>query len=71
MGALFATVRVEIRQLVYFHKVLNKPDGHWTKETLKILNEYNIGWAKQMCELLEKWALNQNWAEIKQKSIGE
>ena len=71
MGALFATIRVEIKQLIYLHKVLNKPDSHWTKVTLNVMKEYNIGWAKQMCETLEKWGLNQNWAEIQHKAQGE
>ena len=71
MGALFATIRVEIRQLVYLHKVMNKSDSHWTKTTLKIMKEYNIGWAKQICEILERWGLNQNWEEFRLKTPGQ
>ena len=71
MGALFATIRVETKQLVYLHKVMNKSDSHWTKTTLKIMKEYNIGWAKQICEILERWELNQNWEEIRLKTPGQ
>lgn len=35
--------------------------------TLLALKAHNIGWAKQIEELLETWGLEQNWNEIKQK----
>ena len=70
-GALFSTIRVEIKQLVYLHKVMNKSNSHWTKTTLMIMKEYNIGWAKQICEILERWELNQNWEEIRLKTPGQ
>ena len=53
---------------MYLHKVLNKEDEHWAKKTLYILRDYNIGWAKQILELTEKWGISYNWDEIKQKT---
>ena len=32
---------------------------------------YNIGWAKQVCEKLELWGLNQSWEEIRVKTPGQ
>ena len=47
-GSLFASIRVEIRQLTYLHKVLQRPKDHWTKVTLKILDDKGLGWARQI-----------------------
>ena len=71
MGALFATIRVEVKQLLYLHKVLNKCPSSWTKMTLMVMKDYHIGWAKQICEIIEKWNLNQNSEEIQEKAYGE
>ena len=43
VGSLFATIQVETKQLLYLHKVLNKPDEHWAKMTLNRMNGHNIG----------------------------
>ena len=69
MGSIFATIQIGIKQLTYLHKVLNKADDHWTKRTLDIMKEYNIGWAKQIGEVLIKWNLNQDWNRIRQKPL--
>ena len=70
-GSLFASIRVGIKQLVYLQKILQKPDGHWTKTSLFILQEKKIGWAKQADQLLDTWDLEKNWTVIKNKTIGE
>ena len=70
MGSMFATNQVGMKQLIYPHKVLHKVDGHWTWRTLNIMKEYDIGWAKQIAELLAKWELNQDWDEIRLKTPG-
>ena len=71
VGAFFASIRVEQKQLIYFHKVLLKEETDWAKTTLLTLKEYNIGWAKQLDGLLEKWELEQDWDVIKQKTFPE
>ena len=71
MGSIFATIRVAIKQLTYLHKVLNKEETHWTRRTLNIMREYNIGWARQVDQLLVKWDLAQDWAEISQKTLAQ
>ena len=50
---------------------MNKPDEHWAKMTLNRMNGHNIGWAKQINELLTKWEMNENWEEIRGKTPGQ
>ena len=65
--ALFASIQIEMKQLLFLHKVLQKEEGHWTKVSLYSIREHNIGWAKQINEILEAWGVEQNWDVIKQK----
>ena len=64
LGCLYTSVRIEIKQFMYLHRILNKENGNWVKTILYSLQERNIGWAKQMIDLLESWQLPQDWAEI-------
>ena len=68
-GSLFASIRVEIRRLTYLHKVLQRPEDHWTKVTLKILDDKGLGWAKQINQVLAKWGLETDWDVIARKNI--
>ena len=34
-GSLYASIRVQVKQLIYLHKVLQKEDKHWAKMTLQ------------------------------------
>ena len=70
-GALFASLRVQVKQLVYLHRILQKDEDHWTKITLKALIEYDIGWAKQIRENLDAWNLERDIEKIKKKSVNE
>ena len=67
-GALYASIRVEMKQLLYLHKVLQKEPDHWTKQSLYAINDHNIGWAKQIRETLETWGLEIEWDTIKEKT---
>ena len=49
------------------HRALQKEDDQWIRTTIKTINDYNIGWPKNLNELLEKWGLEQDWAAIQQK----
>ena len=33
-GSLFTSIRIEVKQLLYLHRILLKEDDHWTKTTL-------------------------------------
>ena len=67
-GALFASIRVRIKQLIYLHKILQKPTDHWTNTSLSALQQQNIGWAKQVNKNLEEWGLETDWNTIRTKS---
>ena len=62
---------MEIRQLTYLQKVLQRKDGHWTRVTLNILEEKNVGWAKQINQTLDRWGLETEWKLIAKKSSGQ
>ena len=68
VGCMFASIRVEMKQLVYLHNVLNKSIDHWARVTLLILWESDLGWAKQVKELLKKWGLEEDLAAIQHES---
>ena len=67
MGSLFPSIRVEQKQLIFLQKVLQRNDEHWTKATLMAMKEKNVGWAKQINSILEKWELETEWENIKNK----
>ena len=64
-GTLFTCLRIEQRQLIYIHKILNKENGHWTKRMLEKLAVMNIGWYKCIIELLKKYDLPTDFQEIR------
>ena len=70
-GALFASIRVQIKQLIYLHKLLQKPENHWTMTSLIALRQHDIGWAKQVRRNLEEWSLETDWDKIKLKSANK
>ena len=67
-GALYPSIRIKTKQLLYLHKVLNKEEDHWTLQTLQDLRERDIGWAKQIEGILSAWGLEEDWNTIKNKS---
>ena len=70
-GSLYATVQIELKQLLYLHRLLQKGEGHWAYESLKILKKYEIGWAKKIDEVLHTWNMEEDWDKIAKKSKGE
>ena len=70
-GSLYASLRIDIRQLIYLHKLLTKEQGHWAHEMLTILKENDIGWAKRIRELLDSWELEKDWSVIARKNKNE
>ena len=71
VGSLFASIRVECKQLIYLQKIHKKDEEHWAKLTLYALREKDLGWARQIDQTLEKWGLEENWEVIRQKTIPE
>ena len=70
-GSLFTSIRIEVKQLLYLHRILLKEDDHWTKTTLLSLKQHECGWAKQISKLLELWELPEDWADIEAKRTKE
>ena len=66
LGTLYTKQRIDQMQLLYLHKVLNRPSEHWTIKTLLTLQELNIGWAKSIKETLNQYNLPPDLQEIKQ-----
>ena len=67
LGTQSTSIRIHTKQLLYLHKILQKEGSHWARVTLDTINQYNIGWAKCVNELLEKWELELDWVTIQQK----
>ena len=67
-GSLYASIQVDIKQLLYLQKLMQKEEGHWAKEMLKILDRRQATWTKRIREVLELWELETNWEEISKKS---
>ena len=63
-GTLFTDVRVEMKQILYLHRLLQKENGYWAKEAVITLKENNVGWAKNIVKTLIKWGLDKEWDEI-------
>ena len=50
---------------MYIHKVLSRENSHWTKLTLKKIENMNIGWAKNIKVILNDLSLPSDFQEIK------
>ena len=70
-GSLYASVQIELKQLLYLHRLLQKQEGNWARESLKILRTEATGWAKRIDEVLHLWNLEEDWDKIAKKSKGE
>ena len=70
-GTLFTKQRIDQKQLIYLHKILNRHQEHWTLKTLHTLDEYNIGWAKTIKETLHQYNLPTEFNEIRLKTKPE
>ena len=67
-GTLYTKTRIQTRQLLYLWRILNRPADSWTKKILMILDEYNLGWARQIRDTSSEFDLRENWEEIQSKT---
>ena len=65
-GTLFASQRIDQRQMIYLKSILNRPDDKWLKLTLQSQKEQNCYWAKQIGDLLSEYGIEMTWDDIKQ-----
>ena len=70
-GTLVVEIRIDQRQLTYLHKVLQRPEEHWTRHMLNTLNDIDIGWPSEINRKLKAYELEADWTKIAQKSTGE
>ena len=70
-GTLYTHLRIEKQRLIYLHRILNRPDSHWTKQALHILIEQNIGWGKSIKQTLLSLDLPTDISIIQNKRPNE
>ena len=70
-GTLYTHLRIEIRRLNYLHRILNRPETHWTSQAFYILEEQNIGWVKSIKQTLRSLNLPSDLNAIKNKRPNE
>ena len=67
-GTLYMKVQIDIRQLLYLHKVLQRETSHWTHHVLLLLDGLSIGWASQIRERLVEYDLERDWQKVKEQT---
>ena len=67
-GTLFTDIRIQKKQLVYLHSLLQKEDGHWAKDSLHLMRQNNARWSKNMEITLTTWELCEEWDRIASKT---
>ena len=69
--AMYASVRVDVKRLLYLQKLLQEEKEHWALMALNVLDKNDTGWAKSIKATLRSWDLEEQWDVIAQKSKGE
>ena len=67
-GTLYTQHRLDKKQLLYLHKLLNHRDETWTKRTLMTLINLKLGWGKSIMETLSYYDLPTNLEVIKKET---
>ena len=57
LGLLYITQVVDKMRFLFLHKIINRPNDHWTNQMLKHLQSLGIGWAKSIHEKLNEYEL--------------
>ena len=65
-GVLYTTQQIDQKKLMFLHKILQRPEDHWTKKMLFHLKTHNTGWAKNIQTKLSYYELEQDWEKIKE-----
>ena len=63
-GTMFMEVRIHIKQIMYFHHLLQRENGHFAKGAVSTLRHKNIGWIKNIEKTLTLWELETKWDKI-------
>ena len=65
LGTLYTSLRLDMKQLIYLHKLLNRHPTHWTHKTLTTLTDKKIGWSKSISDTLVRHKLPSDFQAIK------
>ena len=65
LGTLYTKIRIDQKQLLYVHKVLNRDPTNWTKMALSILERRDMGWYNNINILLHQYGLPTDFPTIK------
>ena len=65
-GVLHTTQQIDQKKFIFLHKILQRPEDHWTRMMLFHLKTQNIGWAKTIQAKLADYELEQDWVKIKE-----
>ena len=64
-GSLYASIRIDQKRFLFLHKILTREADHWTRHMLKVLDDMNTGWPKNIREKLEVYDLEKDWDNIR------
>ena len=70
-GIRYTKQRVDHKQLIYLHRILNQKKTQWTRRTLEKLENLNIGWYKNIKSTLEKYSLSTDFHTIEKMTNNE
>ena len=65
LGTLYTKIRIDQKQLIYVHKVLNRDPANWTKIALNLLQKRDMGWFKNISDILHLYGLPTDLSTIK------
>ena len=64
-GRLYTGHILDQKRLIYLHRILKRHDNHWTKQAFNKLSNLNIGWAKDIKQILRTYDLPENFDNIR------
>ena len=69
-GAMYPSIRMQARMLVYLHRLLAKDEMNWAKVRIVFerMERLNIGWVRQIKSILTNWNLPTEWDVITNKT---
>ena len=56
---------VDRKKFIFLHKILQRPNDHWTVKMLNHLKSQELGWAKNMTNKLREYGLEADYGTIK------
>ena len=64
LGLPYTKFRFIQKKVIYLHRILQRNPSHWTRKTLKVLEELNIGWYKDIKKTLNDVQLTDDFDQI-------